>query len=448
MFESLAKQKGIELVFHAEADDIKLFVDKDKFEKILYNLLSNAFKFIPEGSGRIAVSVANELTCDLLDNCASISVSDTGPGIPKDHLTHIFDRFYQADDSSTKNHEGTGIGLALTKELVELHHGKITTKSKMGKVTIFTVFLPMGNEHLKPEEMAEFVESDDTVESKEIMMEFTPAETKNVLVEDNDTDDSKPLLLIVEDNDDLRTYIRSYLANDYRISEAIDGDMGLKKAIEKIPDLVISDVMMPNMDGYQLCHHLKSDERTSHIPVILLTAKASMESKIEGLEKGADDFITKPFDILELKIRIRNLIEQRRRLQLWILNEIRKPGTDRLVNLDSPDLTSMDQKFYKRVIQSVLDNVSNPDFNVGELVSMMNMSHSQLHRKMVAITGQTANHFIRAIRLSRAAELLANKTATISEIAFETGFNNLSYFAKCFRDQFGTLPSEYTDRES
>jgi len=265
-------------------------------------------------------------------------------------------------------------------------------------------------------------------------------------IDDEEKDDAKPLLLIVEDNDDLRSYIRPYLADDYRISEAIDGAKGLDKAIEKIPDLVISDVMMPMMDGYQLCKALKTDERTSHIPVILLTARASMESKIEGLETGADDFITKPFDPLELQTRIKNLVEQRKKLREWILNEIKKPGLEHLVNIDSPNLASMGQKFYKQVIKTVISNVSNSEFKVEDLVSMMNMSHSQLHRKMVAVTGQTANQFIRTIRLSRAAELLANKTATVSEIAFETGFNNLSYFAKCFREQFGVLPSEYSNQ--
>ncbi len=238
-------------------------------------------------------------------------------------------------------------------------------------------------------------------------------------------------------------YIGSYLKNDFRIFEAVDGVMGLEKAIDNIPDLIISDVMMPKMDGIELCKMLKSDERTSHIPVILLTARAGKESKIEGLETGADDFITKPFDIDELRTRIRNLIEQRKKLQQWILKEIKKPGIDHILSIDPPDLTSMDQQFYKRLTKIVLDNISNPEFKVENLVAEMNMSHSQLHRKMVALTSQTANQFIRSVRLTRAAELISNKTATVTEIAFDTGFNNLSYFAKCFREQFGVLPSEY-----
>ena len=231
-------------------------------------------------------------TANFTGSWAEIKISDTGRGIPQDKLYHIFDRFYQVDDNYTKDQEGTGIGLALTKELVELHRGKITVENLIGKGTTFTVFLPIGKDHLEPEEIVEngvLVKSVELVESVEFV-------TRNLLNDENDVekDDTKPLLLIVEDNDDLRSYVRSYLTDDYRVSEAIDGEVGLQKAIDKIPDLIISDVMMPKMDGMELCRRLKTDERTSHIPIILLTAKAAMEDKLEGLETGADDFITKP----------------------------------------------------------------------------------------------------------------------------------------------------------
>jgi response regulator RpfG family c-di-GMP phosphodiesterase len=261
--------------------------------------------------------------------------------------------------------------------------------------------------------------------------------------DETEKEDSKPLLLIVEDNDDLRSYIRSYLTNDYRISEAIDGKMGLEKAIEKIPDLVISDVMMPKMDGYQLCQNLKSDERTSHIPVILLTARASMESRIEGLETGADDFITKPFDPVELQTRIKNLIVQRRKLQDRFMKKIRKMGMEHLLEIEAEDMTPVDQKFMQRVILIIQKYLSDSDFDVEMLSSAMALSRMQVHRKLIGLTGYTPGSFIRHIRLNKAAELLKNKTGTVSEIVFEVGFNNLSYFSKCFKKQFGVLPSEF-----
>jgi len=457
-FESLAKQKKLYLDVYSDEETIKLFVDKDKFEKILYNLLSNAFKFTDEG-GKILVEIKIQQSAvgsskseikgkpkADIEGHVCIKISDTGIGMTPDQLKHIFDRFYQADDSYTKDQQGTGIGLALVKEFVELHHGTISCESQLGKGATFVAHLPLGKEHLKVEEVVDITIPENLFKQNEP----TDLLVKQDLIVDEviDPDNQKPLLLIVEDNDDLRYYIRSYLLDEYQVLEAIDGEMGLLKATEKIPDLVISDVMMPKMDGVEMCEKLKADECTSHIPVILLTARAGKESKIEGLETGADDFITKPFDIDELRTRIRNLVVQRKKLQQWFLKEFRKPGIDHMLNLNPPDLTSMDQKFYIRLIEKVLDNISNPEYKVEDLVSQMNLSHSQLHRKMVAITGQNANQYIRTIRLTRAAELIANKTATITEIAFEMGFNNLSYFAKCFRDQFGVLPSEYSASKS
>jgi signal transduction histidine kinase/ligand-binding sensor domain-containing protein/CheY-like chemotaxis protein len=438
-FESLAKQKKIALNFKSTEENIPVFVDKDKIEKILFNLLSNAFKFTGVGGLiEVAVSCNGSAATDFVE----IKISDTGPSIPPDKLTHIFDRFYQADDSYTKDQEGSGIGLALTKELVELHHGKITVDSQLGEGTLFTVFLPLGKEYLKPEEIVNSAEPDEMLEPVEHIIQFTESETKEILIDD-EKEDTRPLLLIVEDNDDLRAYIRSYLADDYRISEAIDGEMGMKKAIEKIPDLIISDVMMPKMDGYELCEKLKTDERTSHIPVVLLTARASMESRIEGLETGADDFITKPFDPVELQTRVKNLIVQRRRLQDRFMKKIRKMGLEHFFEKETEDITPMDQKFMQRIILIIQKYLSDPDFDVEMLSSAMALSRMQVHRKLMGLSGYTPGNFIRHLRLNKAAELIKNKTGTVSEITFDVGFNNLSYFSKCFKKQFGVLPSEY-----
>ena len=316
----------------------------------------------------------------------NIKILDTGHGIPPDQLPHIFNRFYQADDNYTKDQEGTGIGLALTKELVELHYGKITVESELGNGTNFTVFLPLGKEHLKPEEVVKSVKLDDWEGSPDQINEIQD----QVTIKDDDTekDNTKPLILIVEDNDDLRSYVRSYLTSDYRISEAIDGEAGLKKAIEKIPDLVISDVMMPKMDGYEFCKKLKSDERTSHIPVILLTAKATMEDKLEGLETGADDFLTKPFDPDELQVRIRNLIQQRRKLKEIILKNI---GSASL--LSTSGITSMDQKFLKKAVEVVEKYISDDKFTVELFGKEIAMSRVQLHRKLTALVEQSAGEF-------------------------------------------------------
>ena len=437
-FESLAKQKSIELDFKSDKKNIPLYVDQDMIEKILNNLLSNSFKFTAE-SGRIEIKVTHH------SSHISIGVSDTGFGIPPEKLSHIFDRFYQVDDTYVKDQEGTGIGLALTKELVELHHGEIKVVSESGKGTTFTVLLPLGKGHLKEQEL------DD---SRQLTEDSHKLETQNLELKTGNlepgtrnpelgTRTNVPILLIVEDNADLRHYIRGFLEGAYEILECENGNTGYQKATEIIPDLVISDVMMPEMDGYELCRKLKTDERTSHIPVILLTARADMDSKIEGLETGADDFITKPFDPLELQTRIKNLVKQRIVLQERFNRNIRKLGIEQMMKVDAPDFTSIDQRFFQKAIDLILHHLSESEYNIEILASEMSLSRRQLHRKIVSLTGNSPVRFIRSIRLNRAAEMLAKKTGNVTEIAFEVGFNNLSWFAKSFKEQFGVLPSEY-----
>ena len=260
------------------------------------------------------------------------------------------------------------------------------------------------------------------------------------------TDGEKPLILIVEDNIDLRQYLRNHLEKAFRIIEAENGEYGLSNAIHHIPDLIISDVMMPKMDGFELCARLKTDERTSHIPVILLTARAGIESKIEGLETGADDYITKPFDARELIVRIKNLLETRQKLRERFMQDAEKIGLSALIDLPETDITSIEQRFLQKVIGIVNKNLSDPGFTVKRFCSEMAMSNMQLHRKLVAVTGQTANRFIRSYRLSRAASLLEKRAGNVTEIAYKVGFNNLSWFAKCFQEQFGMPPSEYASK--
>jgi CheY-like chemotaxis protein len=378
-----------------------------------------------------------------------ISISDTGRGIPPEKLPHIFDRFYQADDAYTKDQEGSGIGLALTKELVKLHYGKIEVESTPGEGTVFTVYLPMGKGHLKPDEIISRIPEQDISTGAETdknsfasAQEYIePLKKAKEMPEDDDlfdlTKENRPFLLIVEDNDDLRAYIRSYLDADYLVSEAFDGEMGLQKAIEKIPDLIVSDVMMPKMDGVQLCSKLKTDERTSHIPVILLTAKAAMEDKLEGLETGADDFITKPFDPQELLVRIKSLIKQRAKL-----HEIYSKSID--AEFKPEDVgQSIDQQFLLKAKNILAKKITDPLFGVDAFAEAMALSRVQLHRKLKALINLSPGDYIRSIRLNQAAKLLKSKSGTVTEIAYQVGFNSLSWFAKCFHERFGVNPSEY-----
>lgn len=452
-YESYATQRNISLLFTSEADEILVYVDREKIEKILNNLLSNAFKFTPDG-GSIEVTVGSGKSEDrsrepevgspkfaVGSQCVEIKVSDTGAGISSDRLEHIFDRFYQADDSYTKDQEGSGIGLALTKELVDLHNGEIIVESDPGRETTFSVYLPMGKSHLKVEEILK--------KKEPVYEQFVPnipdsislTDEQKPLTEDQpaDTlDTTTPIVLIVEDNADLRLYIRGFLDQNYHVIEAIDGKDGLNKAIKIIPDLIISDVMMPNMDGYQLCNKLKTDEKTSHIPIILLTARASMESKIEGLETGADDFITKPFEPQELQVRVKNLIEQRNKLKEWYKKEMSVEEHKPI-----PVLPTIDQQFLEKAKNVVHQNMAEPDFSVEDFVKETAMSRTQLHRKLRALVDQSASEFIRTLRLNRAAELLLQNIGNISEISYDVGFNNPPYFSDCFNKQFGMSPSEY-----
>lgn len=436
-FESLAKQKQISFDFYYDKSEILVYADQEKFETILYNLFSNAFKFTPE-EGKIVVEIETR------KQNLVISLFNSGSSIPADKLPHIFDRFYQADDSYSRDYEGTGIGLALTKDLIELHHGEITVESESAKGTTFTVKLLLGKNHLSQE---------DIVEKKKPVI-ITPSLHDLDIQEDiikgpsSETGTSfKPLLLIVEDNADLRAYIRSYLDENYSIIEAHNGEEGLVKAIEMIPDIVISDVMMPKMDGFEMCEGLKTDERTSHIPIVLLTARASEESKIQGLETGADDYLYKPFNHHELLVRVSNLIEQRKKIREYFIREM---GLDSKVDMQPEDIriSSMDEKFLARTQKIVNEHMSDPDFSIEEFGKLVGMSRSQLHRKLTALVNLSPTAFVRSIRLNKAASLILHKSGTISEIAFEVGFNNLSYFAKSFREVFGVLPSEYSDTQN
>ncbi len=443
-FHSLAERKEIFLDVRPDVEELEVYFDKEKLEKIIINLLSNAFKFTPE-NGEIVVGLS--VSADRVH----IAVRDTGIGIPSEKLPHIFNRFYQVDSSTTRTQEGTGIGLALVKDLVELHHGTISVTSEPGKGSEFIVSLPLGRAHLKPEEIADdsvgatvtsplptIDKESDALGHSERSEVSENSQTLRPVFDgpQGDKGEEKPILLIIEDNADVREYIKSYLLPTYTVVEAHDGAEGVEKAKETIPDLIISDVMMPKMDGYEVCSRLKQDEKTSHVPIILLTAKAAKEDKIGGLETGADDYLIKPFDSAELLVRVKNLIETRRKLR-------EKFGKE-LVSLKPSEVavTSVDQVFLKKVMDAIESKIGDEEFGVTELADTIGLSSKQLQRKLKGLANTTANDFIRSFRLQRAKELLQKDSTTIAEIAYSVGFSSPAYFTKCFQEQFGQTPSE------
>ncbi|MEJ2193786.1 MAG: ATP-binding protein [Ignavibacteriaceae bacterium] len=398
-------------------------------EKITDNLLSNAFKFTPAG-GIIELKISKN------DGYVNISIQDTGIGIPKEKISKIFDRFYQVDITHKREHEGIGIGLALSKELIELHKGRIKVESTEGKGTTIMISIPLGKMHLKSEEICKYVKAEKTVADcvpESLLFDETENEkiNTNLIIETE-----KPVILLVEDNSDVRCYIKENMENEYTILEAVNGEEGLKKSIEQIPCLIISDIMMPKMDGFELCEKLKTDERTSHIPVILLTAKATNRDKITGYETGADDYIVKPFDVITLHVRIRNLIEQRKKLRQHFLQE-------GLFNLDNKNITSIDRKFLEKAVKIINEHLSDITFGVESFASELSIGRTTLYKKLIAIVGEPPGDFIKRIRLSKAHTLLNRKAGNISEIALEVGFNNPAYFSECFKKQFGITPFKY-----
>jgi signal transduction histidine kinase/DNA-binding NarL/FixJ family response regulator len=445
-FELLARQNELNLDFETggavetpeQGGKIEAYIDPQRMEDVMTNLLINAVKFTPQG-GRITVNV------DAKPGQALISVKDTGAGIPPEQLGSIFDRFYQAEGADKTQQKGSGIGLALVKELVELHRGELTAESKEGRGSCFTISLPIGAAHLEPGELASgagtrkqpYLASSSLIPDRAAPPEppdETPAPEEEA--EDKDIKDTRDIILVVEDNADVRTYIRSSLQSLYTVVEAAEGGEGLQKAQDIIPDLIISDVMMPGMDGYELCKTLKHDKATSHIPVILLTARASEGSILEGLQTGADDYITKPFSTPILQARIKNLIELRRILQQTLHREL----TRRPVKLE---VSPIDREFLKDLKTVIDENIDDPDFNVEGLCKKLYMSRPTVYRKIQALSGESPTEFIRSYRLNRAEELLRNNFGSVLEVALETGFSSANYFTKCFKKKFHQLPSTY-----
>jgi len=450
-FSSLAEQRDICYDIEVSQAEIQMYFDADKLEKIVYNLLSNAFKFTPD-KGQINFLVSSDFERTgvyrikpaqmnkRIDNShLIIKVSDSGQGIDEQKIDKIFDRFYQIDGSLTREHEGAGIGLALTRELVELHHGTITVTSKKGHGSVFTVKLPMGDNIFSPDEISvDEVEKVDLQGMEDLF--FDEPGSQDEPRQADGRSGQLPIILIVEDNADMRGFISDHLEKGYQIQEAENGKSGLEKALKLIPDIIITDLMMPVMDGMEFCEKIKTDEKTSHIPVIMLTALSSVEDKIKGLETGADDYMPKPFNSQELNARIRNLVGQRMKLRQRYRKEFKIQPSDISV-------TSADEKFLNKIIRVIEENMSNPDFDVETLISEVNMSRAQLYRKIKALTDQSTTEFIRTQRLQRAAQLFEQHYGSIAETTYAVGFNNLSYFTRCFKKLFNMTPSEYIEQK-
>ena len=445
-FKTTADQRKIKISFKSQSTSYKTFIDVEKYREILANLLSTSMKLTEDG-GIIIVSIERQKSSnlnDLVSNSVLIKITNTGFVIPPGKLLHIFNHYYQADEKLQSALTGSGISLAITKELVVLHYGKIEVESESDKGTTFKVYIPIGSKHLSEQKSS--IEDNKLIETDETKQEWVVEEdiSGHVLEDEIINRNDKPVLLIVEDSPDMLYYTISHFEEKYSILEASNGEEGLKIALEEIPDLIIADVMMPNMSGCEMTEKLKSNCRTSHIPVIILTGLSSTDSKIEGLESGADAYVTKPFNARELKVRVMMMIAQRQKLREVISKEL---NSGRQATLKT-SYTSLDQKFVEKAIKVVNIHIANEDFDVVLFSSEMALSRSQLHRKIKALSNKTISEFIRTIRLNKAAELLRQNTDNVTQIAYETGFSNLSWFAKTFKEQFGVSPSEYSRSEN
>jgi signal transduction histidine kinase/ligand-binding sensor domain-containing protein/DNA-binding response OmpR family regulator len=416
-FSDISEKKSVTLRFHSGLDKLRMTFDTDKMEKILFNLLSNAFKFTPEG-GEVSVELYLLESADL-----KILVRDTGIGIPADKREKIFERFFQTELPKSMVNQGSGIGLSITREFVKAHTGTITVESGPGQGSCFIVTIPVRNINIEQG----FVD-EAKVDLQEEQIEDIEATLNGAKL---------PSLLLVEDNEDFRIYLKDNLRRDYRIFEAGNGDEGWEKVLSVLPDLVVTDIMMPGINGIELCRRIKGDARVSHTPVILLTARTAEEQKLEAFESGAEDYVTKPFNFEILQSRIRNLIQLREKFQ----REFRQHVD---VKASSLKITSLDEKLIAKAIQIVESRISDPELTVEDLARELGMSRVHLYKKLQALTGKSPLEFIRSLRLQHAAQLLAKSQLTVSEVAYKVGFNNPKYFARYFKEEYNVLPSVYS----
>jgi DNA-binding response OmpR family regulator len=429
-FYDLAERKQIKLTFKSTIENLHVSYDQDKIERILFNLLSNAFKFTPSG-GTVGVEL-QKLDDQPGDDRVSLElkVIDSGIGIPKDRLEKIFERFFQHETSSSILNQGSGIGLSITKEFVKMHDGEIKVESEPDFGSIFTVLLSLISVGPTAEEQNDPQNTDLPNPEHDGNEEKKESPDRRLRIK------KAPVILLVEDNDDFRFYLKDNLGLSYNILEATNGKEGWQKALALHPDLIVSDISMPKMNGTELCGKLKSDERTKHIPIILLTALTGEEEQLKGLEIGANDYMTKPFNFEILHSKIKNLLT---------LNQTLKKTYTRQVSMASPEMEieSDDVKFLNTALLYIEDNLHKPQLSVEDLSKHMVISRVSLYRKCLRVTGKTPIDFIRSVKLEKAAVLLEKSSKTISEICYMVGFSTPNYFAKAFREKYQVLPSEY-----
>ncbi|GAB2555291.1 hybrid sensor histidine kinase/response regulator transcription factor [Spirosoma areae] len=432
-FTAQATRQHITLCMETESETYAGWFDPDIVEKVLYNLIANALKFTPNG-GSITVR------CQILQDAGSpellLDVDDSGMGISPEHTAHIFERFYQVNGQNRAKKAGTGIGLALTRELVELHRGQIRVESQPGIGSVFVVTLPIHASAFPVSWLSTYPADSTPTTDDQVPIGQVPS-GDNMLSLPCLTGADVPVVLVVEDHDDLRHYLAGCLGQHYRVLTATNGRQGLEQAQAEIPDLIVSDWLMPDMDGVQLCQTLKTDERTSHIPLVLLTSRSSTESKLEGLGAGADDYVTKPFNLDVLLSRARNLIQSRRLLRVKY---------SRILTLRSADpdvVESAETMFLHKIMTLIETHLADPDLDVQRLERELGLSNTQLYRKLKALTGKGGNELIRSVRLQRAAQLLQAGGRQVAEVAYAVGFNDPNYFIRAFRKEFGQSPGEW-----
>ncbi|HJW28803.1 MAG TPA: ATP-binding protein, partial [Saprospiraceae bacterium] len=419
-FEIWARDKNISMIFSSSLQEVYMDFDQEKMTQIITNLVNNAIKHTPAG-GKVAMTLGASLSGDFL----LIQISDTGSGIQSEDLPYIFDRFYQSKRAA---YGGTGIGLAIVKNLTELLGGHITVESQVNVGSIFKVMLPITKHTPKALETTTSTESP----KGERLDEEALFESKE------DTPPGKPMLLVVEDHPDVSQYLISILAHEFDVLPARNGQEGLRLSLEYIPDLIISDIMMPGMDGFELCKRLKTDIKTSHIPIILLTGRGDHDALMSGIEHGADVYLVKPFHPEELILRVKKLLELRANLSLHYRQHASLRDVEPVVQA-----SARENEFLKRIRSYVEEHMNDAQFNMDRLSQYMAMSHPQLHRKITALTGESTGKFVRSIRLMKAKDLLRNADMTIAEIAYETGFSDPGYFTKVFTREFNLTPSDY-----
>ncbi|HUH45880.1 MAG TPA: hybrid sensor histidine kinase/response regulator transcription factor, partial [Arenibacter sp.] len=443
-FKEEAFEENIHLSLDADKEGQLIWTDENMLEKIIFNILSNAFKVTPEG-GAINIQLLSKDSLYQLPLVDPINptegieliISDTGPGLEKEQVDRLFERFYQVENLDKSYYGGTGIGLEVVQNFMNLLKGKIEVKSEVGSGTSFRLIFPKGNAHFKREELLTEILEHDTIRETITTLDSVSGMEK---ILDHDQAPNSYTLLIVEDNSELRNYLRNELKDQYRVLMAANGVEGLEVAKTALPDIILTDVIMPGMDGFEFCKHIKGDIRTSHIPLMMLTAKARIDDRLEGIGTGADAYMVKPFDMRLLRLRLSQLITSRQLIfnkYFSVISDLPSHG----------NTTSLDKEFIEKVLNYINKNMDDPDLSVESLASQLNLSRSQFYRKIKALTNQTANEFLRNIRLNRAKQLLEKGNSTISEVCFNVGFSSPSYFTKCFKAYFGVLPTEVMPME-